>query len=67
MFSRENWAERPFRNLPQDEDFWSFWDQVRLGARPHPLAGLEQFMAVRHGGSSDRGHTWTRQWDGQPP
>jgi glycosyltransferase involved in cell wall biosynthesis len=66
LFERESWQERPFRNLPQDEDYWFFWDRLRLAATPLPVQGLSQFLAVRHqGGGSDRGHTWTRQWDGQ--
>ena len=56
---RESWEERAFRNLPGDEDLWFLWDRLRLGVAPLPVAGLTEFLAVRHqGGSSDRGHTW---------
>jgi glycosyltransferase involved in cell wall biosynthesis len=66
LFSHDGWKERPFRGLRQDEDVWFFMDQTRLGASALPVWAPETFLAVRHGGhSSDRGHTWTHQWDGQ--
>jgi len=66
LFAREDWAERPFRALPGDEDVWFLLDQRRNGASFLPVAGLETFLAVRHGGNArERGHTWTHQWDGR--
>src|SRR5438067_2340937 len=66
LFAREDWEGRGFRGLPQDEDVWFLLDQVRAGVMLLPVPGLETFMAVRHRGHGrDRGHTWTRQSDGQ--
>jgi glycosyltransferase involved in cell wall biosynthesis len=69
LFAREDWQERPFRAVRQDEDVWFLRDQVHAGLSPCPVQGLETFLAVRHGGSTggtlDRGHTWTRQGNGQ--
>ncbi len=66
LFAREDWEERPFRALSQDEDVWFYADQRRAGAQPVPVRAPDIFLAVRHhGGGSDRGHTWTLQGDGQ--
>ena len=64
LFAREDWVERPFRALPGDEDLWFLLDQARLGASPLQVDGLETFLAVRHRGARDRGHTWTHQTTG---
>jgi glycosyltransferase involved in cell wall biosynthesis len=62
MFDRDDWRERPFRNLPQDEDVWYFQDHRRLGRAYTPVDDIEIFLAVRHHGAiGDRGHTWTHQ------
>jgi glycosyltransferase involved in cell wall biosynthesis len=69
LFAREDWQERPFRAVRQDEDVWFLLDQVSSGLSLCPVGGLETYLAVRHGGhtggATDRGHTWTRQWNGQ--
>lgn len=66
LFGREDCEERGFRALPQDEDVWFLLDRLRLGTSLLPVQGLETFLAVRHrGGTADRGHTWTHQWNGQ--
>jgi glycosyltransferase involved in cell wall biosynthesis len=66
LFAREDWAIKPFRRLPQDEDVWFFHDQTANGARPVAVGPAEIFLAVRHRGSlGDRGHTWTHQGDGR--
>lgn len=66
LFPRVDWQERPFRDLPGDEDVWFFLDQLRWGSSPVPVRNPELFLAVRHRGLSiDRGHTWTNQWTGQ--
>jgi glycosyltransferase involved in cell wall biosynthesis len=64
LFSRQDWLEQPFRPLPGDEDLWFLLDQARLGASPLHVDGLETFLAVRHRGARDRGHTWTHQMTG---
>lgn len=62
MFDREDWLERPFRNLATDEDVWFFHDQRRLGRQLNPVNDVDIFLAVRHHGlHGDRGHTWTHQ------
>jgi hypothetical protein len=66
VFSREDWEERPFRNLAHHEDMWFLQDLLKLGVSPLPVLTSDIFMAVRHGGSStERGHTWTQQWQGE--
>ena len=62
LFDRESWRERPFRNIPRDEDVWFFFDHLRRGTHLVPVdIGLE-YLAVRHRGTvGDRGHTWTHQ------
>jgi Anp1/Glycosyl transferase family 2 len=66
LFAREDWQERPFRALQQGEDVWFLLDQVRSGLSACPVHGLETYLAVRHAGQvADRGHAWTRQWNGQ--
>ncbi len=66
LFAREDWQERPFRALQQDEDVWFLLDQVRSGLSACPVHSLETYLAVRHAGpAADRGHTWTHQWNGQ--
>jgi hypothetical protein len=41
-------------------------DQLRHGGTCVTVDSPESFLAVRHSGSPfDRGHTWTRQLDGQ--
>jgi glycosyltransferase involved in cell wall biosynthesis len=66
LFAREDWAQRPFRALNNDEDFWFVRDQVSNGAVTLPLPASESFIAVRHQGlRGDRGHTWTNQSDGR--
>ncbi|MCC7106708.1 MAG: glycosyltransferase [Chloroflexi bacterium] len=67
FFTRDSWQERPFRNLPGDEDLWFLLDQLSIGANALPVPAVDSFVAVRHGGTgTDRGHTWVHQWDGQP-
>lgn len=62
MIDRDDWKERPFRNLARDEDVWYFHDHLRLGRQSNPVDQVEIFMAVRHHGVvGDRGHTWTHQ------
>ncbi len=62
MFDRDDWRERPFRDLPQDEDVWFFRDHRRLGRESTPVTDAEIFLAIRHHGvAGDRGHTWTNQ------
>jgi glycosyltransferase involved in cell wall biosynthesis len=66
FFMRELWEEHPFRGVPLDEDVWFYMDQIRRGGTCVTVDAPDTFLAVRHGGSpSDRGHTWTRQLDGQ--
>jgi glycosyltransferase involved in cell wall biosynthesis len=66
FFMRDQWEEHPFRGVPRDEDVWFYMDQIRHGGTCVTVDAPETFLAVRHsGGSSDRGHTWTRQLDGQ--
>jgi hypothetical protein len=66
LFAREDWQERPFRPLPQDEDVWFYKDQQSIGTAAVPVTDSEIFVAVRHAGSKgDRGHTWTHQGDGR--
>src|SRR3954447_514030 len=66
FFMREQWEEHPFRGVPRDEDVWFYMDQLRHGGTCVTVDAPETFLAVRHSGSaSDRGHTWTRQLDGQ--
>ncbi|HWE63013.1 MAG TPA: glycosyltransferase family A protein [Chloroflexota bacterium] len=69
LFAQEDWRERPFRAVRQDEDVWFVMDQVSAGLSMCPVQGLETYLAVRHRGhqgtATDRGHTWTRQWNGQ--
>ncbi|HEX3722516.1 MAG TPA: glycosyltransferase family A protein [Nitrolancea sp.] len=62
MFDRDDWRDRPFRNLAQDEDVWYFRDHRRLGRAFTPVEDVDIFLAVRHhGATGDRGHTWTHQ------
>jgi len=66
FFTREMWEEHPFRGVPRDEDVWFYMDQLRHGGTCVTVDAPESFLAVRHSGSpTDRGHTWTRQLDGQ--
>jgi hypothetical protein len=66
LFMREQWEEHPFRGVPRDEDVWFYMDQLRHGGTCVTVDAPETFLAVRHSGSTtDRGHTWTRQLDGQ--
>jgi len=66
FFTREGWEEDPFRGVPRDEDVWFYMDQLRHGGTCVTVDAPETCLAVRHSGSpSDRGHTWTRQLDGQ--
>ena len=60
MFDRDDWRERPFRNLPQDEDVWYYRDHRDMGRQITPVGDVELFLAIRHRGvTGDRGHTWT--------
>ena len=62
MFDRDDWLERPFRDLERDEDVWYFHDHRHLGRDINPVDDMEIFLAVRHHGvTGDRGHTWTHQ------
>jgi hypothetical protein len=62
MFDREDWEERPFRDLGRDEDVWFYHDQALAGTKPNPVSDIEVFLAVRHQGvAGDRSHTWTHQ------
>jgi glycosyltransferase involved in cell wall biosynthesis len=66
VFTRENWAEAPFRALTSNEDMWFCHDQRVLGVLPRPVTGLDVYLAVRHADSAhDRGHQWRRQWHGE--
>jgi glycosyltransferase involved in cell wall biosynthesis len=66
LFAREDWQQRPFRPLSQDEDVWFLLDQIRSGAKALSVRSLDSFLAVRHRGSiRDRGHTWVQQSDGR--
>jgi glycosyltransferase involved in cell wall biosynthesis len=66
FFTRDLWEEHPFRGVPRDEDVWFYMDQLRHGGTCVTVDAPETFLAVRHSGSAtDRGHTWTRQLDGQ--
>jgi hypothetical protein len=59
LFDRDDWRERPFRDLTRDEDVWFYHDQTRSGRVPNPVDDVEIFLAVRHHDlASDRGHTW---------
>ena len=65
FFTREDWQERPFRAVREDEDVWFRRDHAATG-RLRPVRALESYLAVRHNGAShDRGHTWTRQLHGE--
>lgn len=62
MFDRDDWRERPFRDLARDEDVWFYHDHTRLGSRSVPVDDIDIYLAVRHHGiAGDRGHTWTHQ------
>jgi glycosyltransferase involved in cell wall biosynthesis len=62
MFDRDDWRERPFRDLPQDEDVWYFREHRQMGRAIAPVEDPEIFLAIRHHGvQGDRGHTWTNQ------
>jgi hypothetical protein len=66
FFTREMWEEHPFRGVPRDEDVWFYMDQLRHGGTCMTMDAPETFLAVRHGGRpADRGHTWTRQLEGE--
>ena len=66
VFAREDWLERPFRQVSHHEDMWFLQDLIELGVSPLPVTKPDLFMAVRHRGWGDeRGHTWTQQWQGQ--
>ena len=66
FFAREDWRNRPFRELMNDEDLWFLLDQVHNGASALPVRALESFLAVRHRTAArDRGHTWVHQADGR--
>lgn len=66
VFAREDWLERPFRQVSHHEDMWFLQDQTELGVSPLPVTQPDLFMAVRHRSSGDeRGHTWTQRWQGQ--
>jgi hypothetical protein len=60
LFAREDWQARPFRALVCDEDVWFILDQTALGTSYLPVRSPETFLAVRHGSTRDRGHTWTQ-------
>jgi len=66
LFHRDDWLERPFRDVLGDEDTWFMLDQMREGRTILPVHRPEIFLAVRHtGGTRNRHHTWTHQWDGR--
>lgn len=65
VFAREDWQERPFRRVAHHEDMWFLHDQLALGVSALPVTTPDLFMAVRHRGGKERGHTWTQQWQGQ--
>lgn len=65
VFAREDWAERPFRSLSNNEDNWFLRDQIALGVNAVPLSAPEIFLAVRHGSTLGFRHTWRVQWHGQ--
>jgi len=65
LFAREDWQERPFRAVRQDEDTWFMLDHLHAGGKWLAVDGLNTFLAVRHTGAlADRGHTWTHQGSG---
>jgi hypothetical protein len=68
FFAREDWKNRPFRPISQDEDFWFVIDQTGAGSAVIPARDpqtVRSFLAVRHRAlREDRGHTWTHQADG---
>ena len=65
FFAREDWQERPFRAVRQDEDVWFLLDQTITG-RVRPVRALETYLAVRHDcAARERGHTWTHQGTGE--
>jgi ADP-heptose:LPS heptosyltransferase len=66
MFALEDWRERPFRALSQDEDVWFYRDQRSRGGISLLVNDPEIFLAVRHAGSQrDRSHTWVVGADGR--
>jgi glycosyltransferase involved in cell wall biosynthesis len=65
FFARDEWQERPFRQLINDEDFWFLVDHARNGSEVLPVRAGAIFLAVRHGGG-DRTHTWRRQANRRP-
>jgi glycosyltransferase involved in cell wall biosynthesis len=65
VFAREDWEERPFRTVAEHEDSWFLEDQMALGVSALPVMARDLFVAVRHRGGAERGHTWTQQWDGR--
>jgi glycosyltransferase involved in cell wall biosynthesis len=65
LFSRSDWARRPFRPVPTDEDVWFYRDQVHAGATALTIDSRETFIAIRHRGHRGTfGHTWNYQVDG---
>jgi glycosyltransferase involved in cell wall biosynthesis len=66
FFAREDWKQRPFRPISRGEDDWFLRDQFGGGAVLLHVRAQDTFMAVRHRGvGSQRGHTWSRENDGQ--
>jgi glycosyltransferase involved in cell wall biosynthesis len=65
VFAREDWQARPFRQTIHHEDMWYLQDQLAMGVSPLPVIAPDVFIAVRHrGAKSERGHSWTQQWQG---
>jgi glycosyltransferase involved in cell wall biosynthesis len=67
LFSRDDWTERPFREVRRDDDEWFVLDRNQLGRVIIPVPTLESFLSVRHAGASgERGHTWLFDADARP-
>jgi glycosyltransferase involved in cell wall biosynthesis len=65
LFSKADWARRPFRPVANDEDTWFYRDQMRAGGRFLTIDSKETFVAIRHRGHRGTfGHTWRFQVDG---
>jgi hypothetical protein len=66
LFAREDWKERPFREVQMGEDLWFLLDQMRAGASLLPVDIPELYVYVRHDTlDSDRQNTWTQWQDGR--
>jgi glycosyltransferase involved in cell wall biosynthesis len=65
LFQRENWQDRPFRPIPDDEDAWFLRDQYAMCVSGLAVRGADLYLAVRqNGGGTERGRTWYEHDDG---